>query len=736
MTRVARIVVEIAVNREFDYSIPAFLASDVAPGSKVLVPFGRAKRIGYVVGLADTTSRTDLKEIISVEGDGPLISPSMLRLCRWVADYYCCPIEYAVRTVLPGAVRRTSKGFRERLFVKMCDTTPDDALEDMLRRAPRQAAVLSLLTTVDGMFMTELISTSGATSGTIRALAKKGLVTIGPKTTMRDPAAHHKILHTRPLDLMAEQAVALNTCVKSIRDLDPGVLLLFGVTGSGKTEVYLQGIQQVLDMGRGAIVLVPEISLTPQAVERFRGRFGDQVAVLHSHLSEGERHDEWYRIRDGGARIAVGARSAVFAPVKDLGLIVVDEEHDTSYKQAESPRYNARDVAVMRGVIEKCAVVLGSATPSMESYTNVCSGKYGMATLSHRVDHRRMPSMRIVDMRVETEREGRVNIFSRDLVEAIRSRLSKAEQTMLFLNRRGYATSLVCPRCGHVARCDSCSVAFTYHRHSDDLKCHICGATRRMPGKCQGCGDPAFKFAGMGTQRVENVVRKLFPTAAVQRMDSDVTTRKNAHRDILDDFRVGKTDILIGTQMIAKGLDFPNVTLIGVVYADLSLHIADFRAGERTFQLLTQVAGRAGRGEVPGEVIVQTYTPFHAAIQAARRLDYVGFYDQELEFRKELKYPPCSRLVCVTLRGRVESRVEYAAQTLAARLAQRLSPATVLSGPAPAPLARAKGYYRYQLMVRSTAVRKMVGVVRAALEDLKLPPKVTCSVDVDALNLS
>jgi primosomal protein N' (replication factor Y) len=578
----------------------------------------------------------------------------------------------------------------------------------------------------------------------VRALAKREWLTLASENVRRDPLSHRNILRTNNLALMPEQAAALT----AIRECGvnaaaaapagkrlPSVLLLHGVTGSGKTEVYLQAIEEFLLAGKGAIVLVPEIALTPQTVERFVGRFGPRVAVLHSHLSEGERHDEWHRIHEGVAQIVVGARSAVFAPVRDLGLIVVDEEHEPSYKQDEAPRYNARDVAVMRGHMEGCAVVLGSATPSLESWRNAQTGKYRLASLPRRADNCRMPHVEIVDMRIETERTGHASVFSRELAEAIHQRLQKKEQTMLFLNRRGFATSLVCPKCGFVAKCDFCSVTLTYHKTDDHLRCHVCGSNQKAPARCPACADPAFKFSGVGTQRVETVAQKFFPHARIQRMDTDVTGAKDSYERILGDFRSGKIDILIGTQMIAKGLHFPNVTLVGVVYADLSLHMPDFRAGERTFQLLAQVAGRAGRGEVPGEVFVQTYTPFHVAVQAARRTDYAGFCDQELEFRRELKYPPFGHLVCVTLRGLSEERTSFYADSLAKALQLKLASGVILSEPSPAPLARAKSYYRFQFMLRHPSTKAMTVPLRETLRTFKLPDDVSLIVDVDALSI-
>ena len=741
---IAKVVTDVAVDREFDYLIPAALEGQVVLGSRVKVSFGHRQTQGYVVGFSETSAHPELKAIESVVGSKPYIKEALLKLARWMGDYYCAPVEMAVQAVLPGAVRHHQAKFKEQLFVELvaqpepagpaCISDLGSQISEPVK-APKQAAALAALATQGGMFLHELVKVSGADTGTIRALERKGLVRIGKQASLRDPLSHHNILPTLALALMPEQAEALATVNQSIDTLRPPVILLHGVTGSGKTEVYLQAIDHALKQGKGAIVLVPEIALTPQTIERFRGRFGDTTAILHSHLSSGERHDEWHRIHDGEARIAIGARSAVFAPVKDLGLIVVDEEHENTYKQEEAPRYNARDVAVMRGRMEGCAVLLGSATPALESFHNARTGKYHLVNMAHRVDHRAMPFMRIVDMRVEAERTGKVSVFSRDLVDAVRKRLDKAEQVMLFLNRRGYATSLTCPKCGYVAMCGQCSIALTYHKHDETLKCHVCGDLKKLPERCPTCQDPAYKLAGIGTQRVEVAVGKIFAGAKVARMDADSTTGKDSHRRILGDFRTGKIDILVGTQMIAKGLDFPNVTLIGVLNADSSLHMPDFRAGERTFQLLTQVAGRAGRGELPGEVIVQTFSPFHQAIQAARQLDYMGFCDKEFEFRRELGYPPFGHLVCVAVRGDVEAKVVQAVEAFAEQLRPQLPAQVVLAGPAPAPLARAKGQYRFQIVLRAPMTRAITTPLKVALKAFKWPAGVNFAVDVDAVSL-
>ena len=705
---------------------------------QVEVPFGRRFARGYVVALVATSDVAKVKPIKRLIGTKPLVEPNILGLARWMSSYYMAPIEHGIRTVLPSAVRRKGAGFKERLHVEPEELAHDrKAVEELRAKSPRQADILDQVLQKKALFLSALLEAAKTTTPTVRKLEAAGFVRIGSRAELRNPIGDQNILPTQALQMMPQQVDALAMVCRSMETLDPPVVLLYGVTGSGKTEVYLQAIQHGLDQDQGAIVLVPEISLTPQTVERFQSRFGDRIAVLHSSLSTGERHDEWHRIHDGSARIVIGARSALFAPVRNLGLIVVDEEHEQTYKQEESPRYHARDVAVMRGHREGVAVVLGTATPALESMHNAMSGKYGIARMPHRVDHRKMPVMQVVDMREEAQREGRINVLSRALMMAIDDRLNRREQTILFLNRRGFSTSLTCPSCGYVAACDNCSVSMTYHRQHHRLLCHICGDSRVVPQACPNaeCRDPAFKYAGMGTQRVEDVMAKIFPKANVTRMDADTTTGKGSHARILNEFRAGKIDILVGTQMIAKGLHFPNVTLVGVIYADSSLHMPDFRAGERTFQLLTQVAGRAGRGDVRGEVFVQTFTPFHPAVQAARQLNYELMYDQEIEFRRELLYPPFAHLVCVNLSGSSEQLVSLTATTLVRRLQPLLGENVICSDPTPAPLARAKGKYRFQIMLRAPTTTAITRPLKHINDSFKWPKDVRHSVDVDALSL-
>jgi len=453
-------------------------------------------------------------------------------------------------------------------------------------------------------------------------------------------------------------------------------------------------------------------------------------------LSEGERHDEWHKIHSGRARIVIGARSAVFAPLTNLGLIIVDEEHETTYKQEEAPRYHARDVAVVRAKIERCAILLGSATPSLESYYNATTGKYELATLTRRVDERQMPVMRIVDLRQERRKQKSLSILSEKLLQAIADRLEKREQTILFLNRRGFSTSLLCSNCGEARDCPNCSVALTFHRHASRLSCHLCGHTAAVPKKCLACGQDALVYAGFGTEKVESTVAQIFPKAAVSRMDADSMTRKQAYRETLRNFRTGKIDILVGTQMIAKGLHFPNVTLVGIINADLALHLPDFRAGERTFQLLTQVAGRAGRGERAGEVFVQTYTPFSPSIQFARHHDFAGYFQQELEFRERCDFPPFKHAILLTVRSAHEGRAKLSAETLVRRLREAITtPEFMLGDATPAPLEKLQGQFRFHILLRGAAIMRLSRLVRETLDKLPLPEDVAVAIDVDPYQL-
>jgi primosomal protein N' (replication factor Y) len=738
---IARVTLDLALGKEFDYLIPAELAAQVEVGTRVKVPFAYRQVLGCVTALVEASPHANLRPLLKIIGRQSHVSPIILRLARWMGEYYCCGPEVALRAVLPEAVRKEKEGWREQLFVR---ALPPPSPAPKLSR--RQEEILEFARGRQEAPLHELLRATGAASQTVRRLEDKGLIVIAPKISERDPYARETILPTRTLALNPEQARALKeiTAAMNASGTAQRAFLLHGVTGSGKTEVYLQAIALALAQGKGAIVLVPEISLTPQTVERFKARFssGPQqtlVAVLHSHLSAGERHDEWHKIRQGRARIAIGARSAVFAPVERLGLIIVDEEHEHSYKQEEAPRYHARDVAVVRARMEEAVVVLGSATPCLESFYNAQKGKYRLLEMPARADNKKMPVVRVVDMRQVARKEKTSPIFSPELKEAMLKRLERKEQTLLFLNRRGFSTALQCPLCGYVAQCPDCSVALTYHRQEGKLKCHICGHESAAPQVCPEpkCRNPAIRYSGLGTERVEATLRAMFPHARVKRMDSDTLKRKEDYRRILGDVRTGKIDILVGTQMIAKGLHFPNVTLVGIVHADLGLHIPDFRGSERTFQLLTQVAGRAGRGDVEGEVLVQAFTPFHPAIQYARRHDFNGFYQEEMEFRRQLKYPPVSRIALLLLRGRNEEKVKFSADYVKRELAKKAAgiPDLITKGPAAAPLARAKTEYRHQIMLLTRQMSRLSLLLAELEAGLTLPEEVRMTVDIDPVNL-
>ena len=757
----ARVLVDQSGGTALDYEIPPALEGKVQIGSRVGVSVRHRQANATVIEILDATDVPGVRPLNKVIGERPVVSPGLLRLAHWMAGYYCCSVETAMRAVLPQVIRKGDVGFKQQLCARLAREVPDELLAQLEKRAPKQAALVETLREVaaeaasrakegakdaakgggkgatGALFVTQLLKRAGADRAALTALVRKGVIVTEHEQVERKPDDGETYVPAAPLALNAEQTeVFAKLCAALENPTKP--LLLHGVTGSGKTEIYLQGIQRVLDRGQSAIMLVPEIALTPQTVERFKSRFAamqQEVAVLHSHLSEGERHDEWHKINNGQARIVIGARSAVFAPLDKLGLIVVDEEHENSYKQEDAPRYHARDLAVLRGHFEKCTVLLGSATPSLESFHNATSGKYELLRMMLRVDDRKLPYFRIIDMRLESTREKATSIISEKMRQAIEARLAKKEQSILFLNRRGFSTALACDACGYVAQCPNCSVALTFHRNENRIVCHICGHMAVAPDRCPECMNAGIKYTGVGTEKVEEAVKQLFPKASVKRMDADTMTRKEAYRETLTAFRTGKIDILLGTQMIAKGLHFPNVTLVGIINADMGLHMPDFRAGERTFQLLTQVAGRAGRGDVEGEVFVQSFTPHHPAIQFARHHDFNGFAEQEIDWRRQWDYPPFSKMVLITARSPHLERGSFSLETVARRLKELLPPDTVLSDPAPAPLEKSHGNYRFHLMLRTRAILKLAKALQEVLAGMTFPEDVTISVDIDPYQL-
>lgn len=618
------------------------------------------------------------------------------------------------------------------------------AVTGLKDRAPRQAAVLRRLLEGDGLPVEALHAVGGGPQP-VKALVQKGLVRIEEREAFSEPCLEDEVSPTVPLAPSPEQEKALTAIFTAMEAGTPATILLHGVTGSGKTEVYLQAIQEVIRKGRQAIVLVPEISLTPQTVARFRARFGSQVAVLHSGLSTGERYDAWQRIRRGMVSVAVGARSAVFAPFSRLGLIVVDEEHEPTYKQEQNPKYHAREVAEARAAYHGAVVMLASATPSLESFYLARQGSYTLLSMPQRIASRPLPPVEVIDMRQEL-RAGNRSIFSRLLQHGINECLANGQQAILFLNRRGFAGFIVCRDCGAVLKCSHCDVSLTYHAAGNQLRCHYCGHQRSMPANCPGCGSQRIRGFGIGTERVEQEVGRMFPSARVLRMDMDTTGRKGSHDAILNAFASGRADILVGTQMVAKGLDFPNVTLVGVVSADTTLNLPDFRARERTFQLLTQVAGRSGRGDNPGLVVIQTYAPENDSILAARDHNFAGFFATEIENRRRFSYPPFVHLLRVVASGTREENVMAGVHALHASLMAVNSEflpsggnGVELLGPAPAPLNLLKDSFRWQITVKGRELATIRRVVRLGLERFvqnePLARSIAIGLDVNPLGM-
>lgn len=732
----ARVAIDGSSDLEFDYRIPEALRESLAVGSRVKVPLRQRKAKGTVLDLVSHEEPpTGLKDIEGLIHDQPILTPQLIQLAEWMANYYCASREQVLRAMLPESVRAETPPFRVRKVIRIVKVPATEEREALRRRAPRQAEILEEIQCLEE----PLPLTKVANVAAAKALVAKGWARIEEQRVERDPHEGEEYLADEALKLTTQQADALTAVLAAMADPEKPPLLLHGVTGSGKTEVYLQAAAKALQAGQTVLVLVPEISLTPQTVERFKSRFADrqrEIAVLHSHLSQGERFDEWHKIHRHEARIVIGARSAIFAPLENLGLIIVDEEHESSYKQETVPRYHGRDVAVLRSRIEKCAVLLGSATPSLESYHNVKKEKYDLIELSERVDDRSLPLIRVVDMRQESRKhKGGPAILSERLRLEIEKRLEGGEQIMLFLNRRGYANSMQCLECGHVCECMHCSTSLTYHLSEQRLICHVCGYKQVAPKRCPQCKSPSVIYGGFGTERAEEVLRKVFPRVKMARIDADVMQRKHLLRDTLRAFKTRKLDLLIGTQMIAKGLHFPNVTLVGILNADLGLHLPDFRAGERTFQLLTQVAGRAGRGHLEGEVVVQTFTPHSPSIQYARHHDFGGYVEQELEAREQFHLPPFTHALLLHARSRHERLAEFTLENLCQRIRQDLPKSILMGHPAPSPLERAQGMYRFQVMFRSAHAATMSKHLRGVMRRMTFPDEVAVILDVDPFQL-
>ena len=782
------VAVVLPVIGTYYYQVPPELREKVAVGRQVLVPFGRRRLTGYILGIKQQPPPgvdVAIRDVIQVSTEECHFSEPHLPFYRWLSNYYLAPLGEVIQFALPRgtstSTRRTAsiseagllslrestleaeetavlsllrehpamtlRQIRSRLpehnagricrrlgrrglilwedqvqeprikprYLKMVRASQNLDLANLQEQELKAKEIEILALLKEGpLLLKDLKGQIENGYYWIRKMLDRGLVAVGAEEVYRDPMGAVAVESSPPQNLSVDQQQAIRTISQALKERSFASFLLHGVTGSGKTEVYLVAAAEAMRLGQQSLVLVPEIGLTAQMEGLFRQRFQSRVAILHSGLGSGERRDEWVRVRRGEVDVVVGARSALFAPLDRLGLIVVDEEHDGSYKQERGLRYHGRDAAVMRAKMEGAVVVMGSATPALSSYHNAIQGKFHLLSLPHRIDHRSLPKVTVIDMK--HQRQG--DLISHPLRQALADTLSQGKQALLLINRRGYANFLLCRHCGHVTHCRNCAVSLTWHRTGEELRCHLCGLAMAVPPVCPQCNGETLKPFGFGTQRVEAEVKSLLPEARVNRMDRDTTRSKQSHRKLLNDVRRGRTDILVGTQMIAKGHDFPNIILVGVVSADIALQWPDFRAAENTFQVLTQVAGRAGRGESPGSVLVQTYSPGHYSIQFAKNHDYLGFFNEEMNFRQELAYPPCRRLILFQLAGNVEERTQEAAQLLAAKCQEicrkqsELSPELEILGPVPAPLGKVKGKYRWQLLLKSKKVAPLLDVGR------------------------
>jgi primosomal protein N' (replication factor Y) len=735
---VARVVFSDVPYGPFDYRVPDELAESICPGGRVRVPLGGGGRtvIGYCVALEYRSGGgRKLKDVRAVVDERQLLSTAMLQLTQWMAEYYLTPWGVVLDAVVPAGVRGQA-GTRQTTFLSV--PTNVVAKLTQLQLPPKQAQALKLLAgSAEPLTAQQLARFAKCSLVPIKGLIHKGLIREQSRRVQNlQVEAAPRQPEERP-ELNRDQQLALQRILAALHSGRHQTLLLHGVTGSGKTEVYMQAIQETIGFGRQAIVLVPEISLTPQTCQRFRSRF-PHVAVLHSHLSDAERHWHWQQIAAGHVQVVVGARSAVFAPIPQLGMIVVDEEHDGSFKQDTAPRYSARDVAWQRARSEGVPLVLGSATPSLESWHRARQGQFELITLPRRVLDRPLPDVVLVDLRLPDAGRKRRGALSRRLQQEMERALRDGGQVILLLNRRGYSTSIQCPDCGGVVRCSSCDISLTHHRQENKAVCHYCDYTIPAPSVCPQCGSLQIRYAGFGTQKLEQEVGQLFPDFACLRMDSDTMQKPGSHEQALARFRSGEIKILLGTQMIAKGLDFPNVTLVGVVNADTALHFPEFRASERTFQLVTQVAGRTGRGGRGGLVVVQTFSPDHPALQAASKHDYETFAAAELQVREEFQYPPISSMIRLVVRGPVAPVAEQFAEHVVDQLraaAAELAAEIRFLGPAPAPIARLHDKFRFHALLQGTDMDAMRAVVNRATDPLKPPEGVQWIVDVDPINL-
>lgn len=733
--RAAKVVFAEAPHGPLHYRIPDHLLESVQVGVRLTVPLGRSNRemVGYCVQVETLQQSPDaLKPVAAVLDAEPLCTSRVLELMQWMSRYYVAPLGQVIEAAIPAGVR-SSAGVRTRIV--LYPSASDGNEPDRAGLPARQREVLEQLECAEqGLTTEQLRKIVGCSQGPITSLRKRGLIEARQERVMERP----QIVASPtlpPLALSADQRQAFNRVVDALNTKKQQTILLHGITGSGKTEVYMQAIHEVISYGRQAIVLVPEISLTPQTRQRFLERFG-QVAVLHSHLSPVERHHQWQRIARGETSVVIGPRSAVFAPTPRLGLIVLDEEHENSFKQDTLPRYHARDVALHRAYLEQIPLVLGSATPSLESWHRAKRGDYQLVSLPRRVHNRPLPQVTTIDLRMQRTEKGR-GAISRQLHSAIQEALAEKGQIILLLNRRGFATAIQCPQCGYVVVCPDCDVPLTHHRDGGKAACHYCDYQVPSPPACPECRFSGIRFSGLGTQRLEIEVQRRFASARVARMDSDTMRKPGSHERVLNQFRTGDIDILLGTQMIAKGLDFPNVVLVGVINADTALHFPDFRAAEKTFQLVTQVAGRSGRGDRPGHVMVQTFTPEHPAIITAAHHDFVRFAELELEQRSRFGYPPHGFMARVIIRGPHLEETEAFADTMVKRMVatkEQLGIECRILGPAPPPLYKLRGKFRFHAILNSKDAAALNQLIVRTVEKVKCPKEIQFVVDIDPMD--
>ncbi|MDA7950158.1 MAG: primosomal protein N' [Pirellulaceae bacterium] len=724
----------------YSYLIPERLRKEVCPGKRIKVPLGRANRkmIGYCVALEKITSTRRLKEIDSVLDETTLLNEKMIEMTAWMAEQFLAPWGQILESVVPAGVREQA-GVREKTYLFITDDFCQRWQEEKL--SPKQRKVLELVAKYSGRLSPgEVAHRVGSTVAPIQSLRKRGILDVIRKREMVAEVKHSQVQKEGDKLLSPQQTNAKDQILKAVYSKKQKTLLLHGVTGSGKTEVYIQAIQEIVRAGQQAIVLVPEISLTPQTRHRFQARF-DSVAVLHSHLSASERHAHWQNIASGKVQVVVGARSAIFAPVPQLGLIVLDEEHEPSFKQDTAPRYHAREIAFFRAQQEGVPLVLGSATPSLESWYKASVGEYQLLSMPDRVAKQPLPSVSTVDLREESKNRGPRGAIARKLYLAMKEALREKGQVILLLNRRGHDTHIQCHDCGAVVACPDCDIALTYHLNEDRLSCHYCDYQQPAPKVCTDCQQGTIRYGGLGTQKLEIQIQKLFPNHTSLRMDTDTMKKAGSHEEALAKFRKGEVDILLGTQMIAKGLDFPNVTLVGVINADTALHFPDFRSAERTFQLVTQVAGRTGRGEREGHVLVQTYSPDHPAIMAAVKHDFEMFAATELPARKEFGYPPFGTLVRVVVRSDTEKKGETFSDQLAdyfEKEANKEGLSIRMLGPIPAPIAKIRGKFRFHFMLQADlqTQQALKRIGQSALRAFKrIDPDVQWIIDINPMEM-